>query len=137
MLCGALAIKLTGALWIDPLVAVAIALWVLPRGVALMRKALHVLLEGTPEGIDPQAVHQTMLSVPGVRHVCDLHIWSITTGVPLLTAHVEIESLERWHPTLDALRKAVHTVHGIEHVTLQPQGSDQPHSGHEHCDGIE
>lgn len=101
-----------------------------------MRKALHVLLEGTPEGIDPQAVRQTLLSVPGVRNVCDLHIWSITTGVPLLTAHVKIESLERWHSTLDALRKAVRIGHGIEHVTLQPQGRDQPHAKHEHCGGI-
>lgn len=136
VLFGALAIKCTGVLWIDPLVAVAIALWVLPRGVALMRQALHVLLEGTPEGIDALAVHQTLRSVDGIRHVCDLHIWSITTGVPLLTAHVEIESMERWDATLDALRQAVRVSHGIEHVTLQPQGRNWPHVRHEHCDGV-
>lgn len=121
VLAGALAIEFTGAQWIDPLVAVAIALWVLPRGLALMRKALHVLLEGTPEGIDPRAVEETILSVGGVRRVHDLHLWSITTGVPLLTAHVELDALEGWDATLQALRNAIQQNHQIDHATLQPE----------------
>lgn len=121
VLAGALAIEFTGALWIDPLVAVAIALWVLPRGFALMRKALHVLLEGTPEGIDPRAVERTILSIGGVRRVHDLHLWSVTTGVPLLTAHVELDTLEGWDTTLQALRDAILQNHQINHATLQPE----------------
>lgn len=130
VLAGALAIEFTGAQWIDPLVAVAIALWVLPRGLALMRKALHVLLEGTPEGIDPRAVEQTILSVGGVRRVHDLHLWSITTGVPLLTAHVELDSLEEWDATLHALRNAILQNHQIDHATLQPELVSTCHMDH-------
>lgn len=121
VLMGALAIEFTGAAWIDPLVAIVIALWVLPRGFRLMRQALHVLLEGTPEGIDPGAVEQTILSVSGVRRVHDLHLWSVTTGVPLLTAHVELETLDGWDSKLAVLRRSILENHRINHITVQPE----------------
>jgi len=114
-------IALTGASWIDPVAAIFIALWILPRGWSLLRAALHVLVEGTPEGIDPRAVEQTILTVGGVRRVHDLHLWSITTGVPLLTAHVELDTLDGWDVTLQALRDAILQNHSIDHVTLQPE----------------
>lgn len=114
-------IALTGVPWIDPVAAILIALWVLPRGWSLLRAALHVLLEGTPEGIDPRAVEQTILTIGGVRRVHDLHLWSITTGVPLLTAHVELETLDGWDEKLAALRCAVLENHQINHVTVQPE----------------
>ena len=97
-------IAITGQSWIDPAAAIVIALWVLPRGWSLLKSALHVLLEGTPEGIDPVSVEQTILSVGGVRRVHDLHLWSVTTGVPLLTAHVELETLDAWDASLAELR---------------------------------
>lgn len=114
-------IWLTGARWLDPAIAILIALWVLPRGWALLRSAMQVLLEGTPEGIDPDAVERTLRAVPGVRNIHDLHIWSITTGVPLLTAHVAIDSLEQWDATLKALCEAIAQAHHIDHLTLQPE----------------
>jgi cobalt-zinc-cadmium efflux system protein len=114
-------IGLTGATWIDPVAAILIALWVLPRSWSLLRAALHVLLEGTPEGVDPVAVERTILSVGGVRRVHDMHIWSVTTGVPLLTAHVELDTLEEWDVTLQALRDAILENHRIDHATLQPE----------------
>ena len=123
-------IALTGARWIDPVVAILIALWVLPRGWSLLRAALHVLLEGTPEGIDPQAVERTILSIAGVRRVHDMHLWCITTGVPLLTAHVELDTLERWDATLQTLRDVIVHNHQIDHVTLQPELVSSCHTDH-------
>jgi cobalt-zinc-cadmium efflux system protein len=121
VLLGAALIWLTGRTWIDPLVAILIALWVLPRGWQLLRSASHVLLEGTPEGIDPEAVRQTLLSVTGVIAVHDLHIWSVTTGVPLLSAHLQIGELATWNATLVKVREALAKHHRIDHSTLQPE----------------
>ena len=125
VLIGAALIAITGVLWIDPVVAILIALWVLPRGWQLLKSASHVLLEGTPEGVDPEAVKQTLLSVPGVRGVHDLHIWSVTTGVPLLSGHVQIDDMAGWNSTLTQVREALATHHRITHATLQPE-ADQP-----------
>jgi len=121
VIAGALLIRFTGIAWFDPLIAVGIALWVLPRGFALLRDALHVLLEGTPAGIDPRAVEQSLKSVPGVADVHDLHIWSVTTGVPLLSAHLRVTDLARWDETLKRVQVRLAEAHGLHHVTLQPE----------------
>jgi cobalt-zinc-cadmium efflux system protein len=121
VLIGAILIQLTGAVWIDSLLAILIALWVMPRGWSLLKSALHVLLEGTPEGINAEAVRHSMQRVSGVRSVHDLHIWSLTTGVPLLTAHVELEDMAYWPETLGALQELLANDYHIEHVTLQAE----------------
>ena len=132
VLVGALLIKWTGALWIDPVIAVLIALWVLPRGWSLLKSAMHVLLEGTPEGIDYRKVSESMLAVPGVNAIHDLHIWSLTSGVPLLTAHVEITKMAHWCDTLDALKVMLAKEHHIDHVTIQIE-QDGHSCGDAHC----
>lgn len=132
VLVAALLIEWTGALWIDPLLAVLIALWVLPRGWTLLKSAMHVLLEGTPEGVDYRKVSDSMLAVPGVCAIHDLHIWSLTSGVPLLTAHVEITKTAHWCDTLDALKAMLAKDHHIEHVTIQIE-PDGHSCGEAHC----
>jgi cobalt-zinc-cadmium efflux system protein len=132
VLLGAALIRWTGALWIDPLIAVLIALWVLPRGWSLLKSAMHVLLEGTPEGIDYRRVSSSMLAVPGVTAIHDLHIWSLTSGVPLLTAHVEIEEVAEWSDILKALRDMLAQDHRIDHVTIQIE-LDGHSCGDTHC----
>ncbi len=134
VLIGAVLIRLTGALWIDPLIAVLISLWVLPRGWTLLKSAMHVLLEGTPEGIDYRGVSASMLAVPGVCAIHDLHIWSLTSGMPLLTAHVEIDQVAQWNVTLGALRGVLARDHHIDHVTLQLELDGQS-CGDAHCSG--
>ncbi|MGH8249172.1 MAG: cation diffusion facilitator family transporter [Steroidobacteraceae bacterium] len=121
VLLAAAMIWLTGKTWIDPTVAILIALWVLPRGWQLLKSASQVLLEGTPEGLDPEEVKRTLLSVSGIKAVHDLHIWSVTTGVPLLSAHLEISELAAWNVTLAKVREELATKHRIDHVTLQPE----------------
>ena len=121
VLAGGFLIYRTAAAWVDPVVAILIALWVLPRGWALLREALHVLLEGTPEGIDPAAVERTILSAEGVSAVHDLHIWCITTGMPMLSAHLHVDSMGRWDAVLAGVQQALAREHHIAHVTLQPE----------------
>jgi len=132
VLVGAALIRWTGALWIDPLIAVLIALWVLPRGWSLLKSAMHVLLEGTPEGVDYRAVSASMLAVPGVCAIHDLHIWSLTSGVPLLTAHVEIEETAEWSVMQKTLREMLAKDHRIEHITIQIELDGQS-CGDAHC----
>lgn len=121
VLIAAVLIRVTGARWIDPLVAIGIALWVLPRGWTLLRSALHVLLEAVPEGIDVKAIERTLLALPGVKSIHDLHVWSVTTGVPLLSCHLHVERLDTWEDTLRAACDAIEDKHGIHHLTLQPE----------------
>lgn len=132
VLIGAALIRWTGLLWIDPLIAVLIALWVLPRGWSLLKSAMHVLLEGTPENVDYRAVSASMLAVPGVCAIHDLHIWSLTSGVPLLTAHVEIDKLTEWNGCLKSLKEMLARDHQIEHVTIQIELDGQS-CGDAHC----
>lgn len=129
VLLGAALIWLTGNTWIDPAVAVLIALWVLPRGWQLLKSALHVLLEGTPEGVDPDGVRGTLLAIPNVVAIHDLHIWSVTTGVPLLSAHLQVREKDAWESTLLAARSALAMRHHISHATLQPEAETTCKSG--------
>ena len=121
VLLGAALIWLTGRTWIDPLVAVLIALWVLPRGWHLLKSASHVLLEGTPEGIDPEAVRQTLLSVTGVIAVHDLHIWVVSSGFPAMSAHVDIASDADPERVRREIHRLLHQRYSIAHTTIQTE----------------
>ena len=116
---GALAIRWTGWQWIDPVLAVLIGLWVLPRTWLLLREALNVLLEGVPKGIDLGAVRQALCTQAGVVDVHDLHVWALASSTPALTAHVvTAEGVDN-----DRVRREIATLlherFEIDHVTLQ------------------
>lgn len=126
VILAALLIRATGWGWLDPLVAVAIALWVLPRTWVLLRESLNVLLEGVPEGIDLEALRSNLLGVTGVTSVHDLHAWAITSGWPSVTAHVVIEASANPVATLSALRRTLAEEHGIRHATFQLEVGEGP-----------
>ena len=113
---------LTGWWYADPLCSVAVALFVLPRTWRLLREAVHVLLEGTPAGVDLAAVRAALQAVPGVRAVHDLHVWSITSGSDALSAHVLLDGdpggAERAR-LLSALGALLRERFGLAHTTLQ------------------
>jgi cobalt-zinc-cadmium efflux system protein len=119
VIAGAAVITATGWLWVDPLVAVAIALFVVPRTWALLREAIHVLLEGTPREVDLEALRAAMESVPGVRTVHDLHVWTLTSGVHALSAHAILQTGAAHGAVLVALRASVTGGFPIQHVTVQ------------------
>ncbi|MFA0922657.1 cation diffusion facilitator family transporter [Xanthomonas fragariae] len=124
VIIGALLIRWTGWQWIDPVLAVLIGLWVLPRTWLLLREAINVLLEGVPKGVDLAQVRQTLISHPGVEDVHDLHVWALASSTPALTAHVVVsEAIDR-----DRLREALgallHDRFEITHATLQVESGD-------------
>ncbi|MFT4248536.1 MAG: cation diffusion facilitator family transporter [Pseudomonas sp.] len=139
VIIGALLIRFTGWQLIDPILAVLIGLWVLPRTWVLLREAVNVLLEGVPKGVDLGAVRAELGAHPGVVDVHDLHVWALASSTPALTAHVVIA--DGGEP--DALRRRLgqllHERFGIDHVTLQIEADHcgdacsvgQPHD-HDH-----
>lgn len=88
VILGALAIRYTGWTVIDPVIAVLIGLWVLPRTWMLLRQAGHVLMQGVPDGLDLDEVRAAMRQQPEVADVHDLHVWALGSREPILTAHV-------------------------------------------------
>ena len=105
--------------WADPVASILISLLVVYSGWDLLREATAILMESVPKGIDPDAVREALLQVPGAVGVHDLHIWAITGELVSLSAHLVIAE-ER--PYVELLREARHLLHerfGIDHVTLQ------------------
>jgi cobalt-zinc-cadmium efflux system protein len=113
---------LTGWWYADPLVSVAIGLFIVPRTWRLLREAVGVLLEGTPPGLDLAQVRAAMAAVPGVRAVHDLHVWSITSGYAAMSGHVQVDagtsSADRTR-LLSDLSALLRERFGIAHPTIQ------------------
>ena len=119
VITGAAVITVTGWYWVDPLVAVGIALFVVPRTWALLREAVHVLLEGTPREVDLEALRAAMEAVPGVGTIHDLHVWTLTSGVHALSAHAVLQEGAAHGAVLNALRTRVTEGFPIRHLTVQ------------------
>jgi cobalt-zinc-cadmium efflux system protein len=121
----------------DPIVAIAIGLWVLPRSWTLLSESVNVLLEGVPRGLQLDAIHASLLAIPGVSDVHDLHVWSITTGKNTLTAHLTLDN-----PAIDTqtiLQQANRAIEafGITHSTVQIEVTPcQPDPNHHHSSRI-
>ena len=131
VILGALAIRFTGWTVIDPIIAVLIGLWVLPRTWVLLRQAGHVLMQGVPAGVNLDAVRDAMQAQPGVAAVHDLHVWALGSREPILTAHV---LLANDAADTDGIRIAMaemlHERFDIDHATLQLEGRHC--GGHQH-----
>jgi cobalt-zinc-cadmium efflux system protein len=128
-LIAGVVIYVTGWLPIDPILSLVIAGLILVSTVALLRDALHVLMEGVPPTIELPAIGAALAGLPGVISVHDLHVWSIAPGKVALSAHVELDDLGRWPEILSSARTMMNDRYGIGHVTLQPEKRDLPDSG--------
>lgn len=109
----------TGWPYADPIVGVGIGLFVLPRALRLGRDAIHILLEGVPDDIELADVRGALASVPGVTEVHDLHVWTLTSGINLATAHLRLAAGADPAAALAAANAALHDGFGLEHTTLQ------------------
>jgi cobalt-zinc-cadmium efflux system protein len=103
----------------DAIASLLVAALMLASGWRLLRDSGRVLLEGAPEGIDPQAIGLAMAAHPGVVEVHDLHVWEVTSGFPALAAHVLVKPGDDCHGVRRSLQAMVSERFGIEHVTLQ------------------
>ncbi len=106
----------------DTVVAVLVALWVLPRAISLARAALHILSESSPKHIDVDELRSALAAVDGVTEVHDLHVWTLVPGRDMATAHLSTDGRSD-HVLEDA--RAVLAARGLGHATVQvePPGS--------------
>jgi cobalt-zinc-cadmium efflux system protein len=112
-------VLLTGFDRADAIASLLVAAVMLRSGWLLLRDAGRVLLEGAPEGVDPDAIGRALAAMPGVVEVHDLHVWEVTSGFPALAAHVLVKPGDDCHGVRRSLQAMVGERFGIEHVTLQ------------------
>jgi cation diffusion facilitator family transporter len=133
VIVAALVIMVTGWTPADIVASAVIGVLVLPRAWHLLREALDVLLEAAPRGVDLDAVRTHILEVDGVIGVHDLHAWTITSGLPVLSAHVVVtdDALAAGHGgrVLDSLCECLGAHFDMEHCTFQIEA--ETHAGHE------
>ncbi|HUD95601.1 cation diffusion facilitator family transporter [Sphingobium sp.] len=125
VILGALAIRFTGWTWVDPVVAVAIGLWVLPRTWILLRDTTNVLLEGVPAGLSLKEVWAAIGDVAGVQSLHDLHIWSVSNDEVSCTVHVVLEKDATAEPVRQTVLEVIKNHFDISHATIQTEETGQ------------
>jgi len=116
---SAVIILATGWLQADAVVSILIGVLILTSSWSILRDTTTILLEGAPKGIQTRTVGQRLAAAPGVVEVHDLHIWTITSGFPALSAHVLVGRDENCHQRRRELEHLLGEEFGIEHTTLQ------------------
>ena len=137
---GAAAIIISGILnvtlgWTrgDALAAAAIGVIILPRAFMLLRQAINLIMQGVPDGIDIEDVRKEILNTAGVNDVHSLHVWGLTSGVAVMSAHVVLDDAARRDSAesrvLDTLTETMRDQFSIEHSTFQFE--ERTHLDHE------
>ncbi|MBA2692385.1 MAG: cation transporter [Rubrobacter sp.] len=122
-------IVVTGWTYADPLISVGVGVLVLASSWKLLKEPVNILLEASPPNINAAEVGNRMASSPGVAEVHDLHIWTITSGFPALSAHILVGGDEDCHARRRDVEDMLRERYGIGHTTLQVDhiGDHAPH----------
>lgn len=121
----------TGWEWVDPVIGLAIALFILPRAWRLGGEALRVLMQAAPAGLDLPALQRDIAEIDGVVDVHDLHVWTLTSEMEVVTAHLVVTAGTETHGVLDRARALLADGYGITHATFQVEPDD-----HRGCDEL-
>ena len=115
----------TGWSWVDPLTSVLIGLLVLMSSFGLVRESVDILMQATPRHLDLPQLQAAIEAIPGVGRVHDLHVWTLTSGLFTLTAHVVVNGSTNHHDLLDAIEGNLRQRFGIDHTTIQLEPYDR------------
>ena len=130
VIVAALIIRFTGWWQVDPILAVLIGLWVLPRTWTLLSESLNILLEGVPAGIELQKLHDDLSRLPGALEIHDLHVWSITSGRNSMIVHIVAERRANAMAMVEAAQRVAQE-YGIEHASIQVEETGMVQREHE------
>lgn len=122
VIIAGIVILATGWLYIDPIMSALIGLFILPRTFKLLKESVDILLEAVPATINYAAVEKCILERPGVLSVHDLHIWTITSGVIALSAHVIVKAEARFseiNGLVSSIKEHLKNEFKIEHTTIE------------------
>ena len=116
-----------GWYWADPAASIAVGVLVLFSAWSLLRETVAVLMEEAPAHIDVDKVRDTIVAHPAVQAVDCLHVWTITSGLVALSAHVAVSGERPPATLLGEVRQTLHDRFGIDHITLQlePEGFEK------------
>lgn len=117
---------------IDPLLSLFIALLILVSTLRLLREVVHMLMEGVPAHLDLDTIRQRLMANAGVEDVHHLRVWSLSSQVTALSAHVVVGQESAWPHILQAMRRVLSEEFHIQHVILQPEFN---HAGRQDADG--
>ena len=131
VLAAGVLVTLTGQGWWDTVVALAIGVFVMARAIMLGREVIAVLGQHAPAGMDPNEITAALAAVPGVQQVHDLHVWTLTSGMHVASAHLVTANDAPTHSVLDAARQTLADRFALTHATLQVEPTS--HTG---CDEI-
>lgn len=116
---AALVVRFTGWVQADPLVGLAIGLFIIPRAFRLAARAVRILVQAAPRDVDIAELRQQLAGLPDVIDVHDLHVWTLTSNMDVASVHLMIPDEADPHPVLDRARHLLREDHGIDHATLQ------------------
>lgn len=108
----------------DPVIAMAVGLFVLPRTFKLARQALRILVQQAPEGVDVSELSDELASLPSVTEVHDLHVWTLTSGMEVASAHLTTKPGADHGGVLVAAQRLLSERYHIEHATLQVEPTE-------------
>lgn len=131
-LLGSLGVVVAGVIMLttgwyraDPIFAAGIGLFIVPRTWTLLKNAVHILLEGVPPNINLDDVERALLKIPGVVKVHDLHVWTLTSGVDSMSAHVIVKKSADSRRILNEVQSIAKDTFGIQHTTIQVDQADE------------
>ncbi len=115
----------------DPIASVIVAFLIIVSGFRVTKDSFHILMEGAPTNIESEKVKSSLMTIPCVNDVHDLHVWSITSGMPMLTCHISISDDVSHDSVLSKAQSLLHDEFGIDHSTIQVEqeaiGCASPH----------
>jgi len=119
VIAAGIIIQTTGLYLADPLISIGIVALILPRTWLLLKKAIHILIEGTPSHLCHEEIKSSILKVKGVTGVFDLHVWTITSGIYALSAHVVVMNNSKSQAILQEINSILEKNFKITHATIQ------------------
>ncbi|HEX7113394.1 MAG TPA: cation diffusion facilitator family transporter [Mizugakiibacter sp.] len=134
-IAAALLVRYAGWLWADPLLSLLVSLLILRSAWSLLRRSAHILLEGVPEGVEPQALTAALHAAdPDVADIHHLHVWQLASGSRMATLHARVCEGADTHNALLAIKRVLRERYGIDHATVQIEAqecADRDHPCHE------
>lgn len=124
----------TGWYYADPLISVLIGILVLYSGWRLLRETVDILLEATPSSVDTSRIQATLLEIPGVDGVHDLHVWTVTSGFLAMSVHIQTKTDEQAR-ILEEATVLLRRRFGIDHTTIQIERPGRTSEGGQACEG--
>jgi cobalt-zinc-cadmium efflux system protein len=125
VLVTALVMSRTKWYGLDAILSAAIAVFIFPRGVGILKEAAHILLEGAPADLDLPGLRSAILSIPGVEEVHDVHFWTLTSGSHSASVHIRASARSSRDEVFSSVQRVLRELGGVNHATIQiEQGSE-------------